>query len=112
MSLFKTKPRLTQFRINYCLVRRNFISHILIAIFFRCGLLLYYRHQDNNIITFIVDGALKASADGQIGSNVYQQVEPKKVRNRCKLVILACDRVPLYWLNMIVCKGQMDQKKT
>ncbi len=51
-------------------------------IYFRCGLLLYYRHQDNNIITFIVDGALKASADGQIGSNVYQQVEPKKVDPR------------------------------
>ena len=46
----------------------------------RCGLLLYYRHQDNNLVTFVVDGSLKASADGQTKANVYEQVTvPKKV---------------------------------
>lgn len=43
----------------------------------KCGLLLYYRHQDNNIITFIVDGALKKQAES---TNLYKKIAaPKKV---------------------------------
>ena len=49
--------------------------------YFRCGLLLYYRHQDGNKVTFIVDGALQKSADGKGKADIYQQVaEPKKVK--------------------------------
>ncbi len=58
------------------------VDVIAVTFHYRCGLLLYYRHQDNNLVTFIVDGALKASADGQTQANVYAQVSaPQKVRN-------------------------------
>jgi len=46
----------------------------------KCGLLLFYRHRDDNIITFIVDGALKQSRDGSVQNDVYSQMKkPKKV---------------------------------
>ncbi|XP_055896098.1 STING ER exit protein-like isoform X2 [Biomphalaria glabrata] len=45
----------------------------------RCGLLLYYHHQGNSSVMFVVDGALKREVDG-IKTNVYSQLrEPKKV---------------------------------
>ena len=49
---------------------------------FRCGLLLFYRHRDDNIVTFVVDGGLKTSADlDGVKTNVYSQIKekPKKV---------------------------------
>ena len=47
---------------------------------FSCGLLLFYRHRDDNQITFIVDGALKQSASGTVKSDIYSQIaQPKKV---------------------------------
>ena len=48
----------------------------------RCGLLLYYRHRDDNIVTFVVAGALKTSSDlDGVKTNVYSQIKekPKKV---------------------------------
>ena len=45
----------------------------------RCGLFLYYRHQDNNQVTFIVDGALKKEGGMR---DIYSQIsEPQKVRS-------------------------------
>lgn len=46
----------------------------------KCGLLLYYRHKDNNIITFIVEGALHKEENTKKVPDVYQQIpKPKKV---------------------------------
>lgn len=42
-----------------------------------CGLLLYYRHQDNDQITFIVDGALKSEGSDNFKNTRF--AEPKKV---------------------------------
>ncbi|KAJ8300611.1 hypothetical protein KUTeg_022130 [Tegillarca granosa] len=43
----------------------------------RCGLWLYYHHQGNSNVMFIVDGALKRDA---AKTDVYSQIsEPKKV---------------------------------
>ena len=47
---------------------------------FRCGLHLYYRHQDNNQVTFIIDGALKSGSDQNVPKATVQKiVQPKKV---------------------------------
>lgn len=45
----------------------------------RCNLLLYYRHRDDNQITFIVDGALKQSGDAPLTQEKYEAPKPKKV---------------------------------
>lgn len=46
----------------------------------RCGLSLYYRHHDSNLITYIVENALIKSGDGPSNKDMYKQiVEPKKV---------------------------------
>lgn len=56
---------------------------------FRCSLLLYYRHRDNNLVTFVVDGALKKEG---VMRDIYSQIsEPKKVRivntlGQCRLL--------------------------
>lgn len=43
----------------------------------RCGLWLYYHHQGNSGVMFVVDGALKRDA---AKTDVYSQIsEPKKV---------------------------------
>ena len=45
--------------------------------FARCGLWLYYHHQGNSGVMFVVDGALKRDA---AKTDVYSQIsEPKKV---------------------------------
>jgi len=44
----------------------------------KCGLFLYYRHKDSNIVTFIVDGALKVKKEGK--TDVYSQIQkPRKL---------------------------------
>ncbi|ELU12169.1 hypothetical protein CAPTEDRAFT_225003 [Capitella teleta] len=44
-----------------------------------CSLWLYYRHKDDNIVTFVVEGALKLG-EGGVKKDVYSQIsEPKKV---------------------------------
>lgn len=47
----------------------------------KCGLFMYYRHRDNNIVTFIVDGALITGADLGDKKDIYRQVAdaPKPV---------------------------------
>lgn len=46
----------------------------------KCGLSLYYRHHDSNLITYIVENALIKSGDGPSNKDMYKQiVEPKKV---------------------------------
>ena len=43
---------------------------------------MYYRHCDNNQVTFIVEGALVTGADLGDKTDIYRQVaEPKKVSN-------------------------------
>lgn len=45
----------------------------------RCGLWLYYHHQGNSSIMFVVDGAIKRESEG-IKTDVYSQLsKPKKV---------------------------------
>ncbi|XP_046371410.1 STING ER exit protein-like [Haliotis cracherodii] len=45
----------------------------------RCGLWLYYHHQGNSNVMFVVDGALKRETDG-FKTDVYSQLAaPKKV---------------------------------
>jgi len=47
---------------------------------FRCGLWLYYRHRDDNQVTFIIDGSLKRESQGRLTDIVKQEiVAPKKV---------------------------------
>lgn len=46
----------------------------------KCGLWLYYRHHDSNLITFVVEKALIKSGDGPATTDVYRHIaEPKKV---------------------------------
>ena len=47
----------------------------------KCELLLYYRHKDNNLVTFIVDGALITGADLGDKKDIYRQATdaPKPV---------------------------------
>ena len=50
------------------------------TVIYSCGLLLYYRHQDDNQITFVVDGALSNKAgDGIAKAPDVYKAEPKKV---------------------------------
>ena len=59
--------------------------------FVRCGLWLYYRHRDDNIVTFVVAGALKTSSDlDGVKTDVYSQIKekPKKVRLHLRPVSL------------------------
>ena len=49
-------------------------------IYVRCGLLLYYHHQGNSSVMFVVRGALKRESEG-IKTDVYSQLaKPKKVQ--------------------------------
>lgn len=45
----------------------------------KCGLLLFYRHHDNNIITFVVDGAVKAATveDKSSNKSTFKPPAPK-----------------------------------
>ncbi|KAK2152944.1 hypothetical protein LSH36_314g03002 [Paralvinella palmiformis] len=46
----------------------------------KCGLWLYYRHRDDNQVTFIIDGSLKRESQGRLTDIVKQEiVAPKKV---------------------------------
>ena len=47
----------------------------------RCSLWLYYRHRDDNQITFIVENALVKAGDGPAKTDIYTQIAPapKKV---------------------------------
>jgi len=42
----------------------------------RCGLWLYYRHRDDNQITFIVENALVKAGDGPAKTDIYTQIAP------------------------------------
>lgn len=45
-----------------------------------CSLWLYYRHRDDNQVTYIVEGALVKHIEGQNKPDMYSQLsEPKKV---------------------------------
>ena len=45
----------------------------------RCGLWLYYHHQGNSSVMFVVDGAVKRESEA-VKPDVYSQfAEPKKV---------------------------------
>jgi hypothetical protein len=48
---------------------------------FRCGLWLYYRHRDDNQITFLVHNALVKAGDAPAKTDIYTQIAaaPKKV---------------------------------
>jgi hypothetical protein len=48
---------------------------------YRCDLLLYYRHRDDNQITFLVENALVKSGDAPAKTDIYTQIAaaPKKV---------------------------------
>ena len=49
------------------------------CLFVRCGLWLYYHHQGNSNVMFVVDGAIKRETDG-FKTDVYSQLAaPKKV---------------------------------
>jgi len=46
----------------------------------KCSLWLYYRHRDDNQITYIIDEALVKAEDGIVKTDVYSQIaKPKKV---------------------------------
>ena len=42
----------------------------------RCNIWLYYRHRDDNQITFIVANALVKAGDGPAKADVYKQITP------------------------------------
>ena len=42
----------------------------------RCSLWLYYRHRDDNQITFIVENALVKAGDGPAKTDIYTQIAP------------------------------------
>lgn len=67
----------------------------------RCGLLLYYRHRDDNQITFIVDQALVKAGDGSVKTDVYSQiVAPKKVMvsSLCVCLCVSCALMKIVFL--------------
>lgn len=47
----------------------------------KCSLWLYYRHRDDNQVTFIVENALVKAGDGPAKTDIYTQIAPapKKV---------------------------------
>ncbi|ESN92970.1 hypothetical protein HELRODRAFT_96112 [Helobdella robusta] len=46
----------------------------------KCSLWLFYRHKDNNQITFIVENSLVTQNDGPLKPDVYSRIaQPKKV---------------------------------
>jgi len=49
---------------------------LLLACGCRCGLWLYYRHRDDNQITFIVENALVKAGDGPAKTDIYTQIAP------------------------------------
>lgn len=55
----------------------------------RCSLWLYYRHRDDNQITFIVENALVKAGDGQAKADIYTQIAPapKKVKLQADLCL-------------------------
>lgn len=47
----------------------------------KCGLFMYYRHQDNNQVTFVMHGSLISSRDLGDKTDIYKQVDtaPKPI---------------------------------
>lgn len=60
----------------------EYFNNYQLDIFYRCGLFLYYKHQANNNVYFIVNGALiKCTGEGP-KMDIYNQVaveKPKKI---------------------------------
>lgn len=62
-----------------CLGFTEVVFEWYVSLTYRCGLWLYYHHQGNSKVMFIVDGALKRDAKK---TDVYSQIsEPKKVKD-------------------------------
>lgn len=62
--------------------------------FARCGLWLYYHHQGNSGVMFVVDGALKRDA---AKTDVYSQIsEPKKVLTCVRSVIFTIPKLEFH----------------
>jgi len=55
----------------------------------RCGLWLYYRHRDDNQITFIVANALVKAGDGPAKADIYAQIAPAPKKARLCSLFLA-----------------------
>lgn len=51
----------------------------------RCGLLLYYQHDQKSNVTFVVQGALVRSGEGPLKADIFSQIAevPKKVILYC-----------------------------